>query len=551
MSSSSSSGDPAAAAVASTSSSSPEPAWHADKRALYLAAAKPKMYAVALIPVAVGAAAAFASGGGVSGAASAAAATSSKSAAPTVVVPASALLSALASASLSFLARATTGACLVVAWLNLSNDAFDHGTGVDNLGQGKPESVVSLVAGGKAWPVHAVALLCFVSGSLLLASALGFDVSAAALTPPWLTEAAAVARSKLSSVAAAVGGKLSSVAGTVSATAEAVASAASSSAAAVVPDSVAAASTAATEGVGGVVGGVLAPVASLFHGGGGGAGAAAAAAMTTTAAASATTTTAAVAAAAAAAIPLPALSPTPPDPRPARLLAAAVAAGYLYQGPPFRLSRKGLGEPLAFVAFGPLATVAFALAAGNTAFLAGLRAKVTAIAAAQASSSLSNKAAAAATAAATAAWPLPLATPAAAAAAVVVGMTTASVLFCSHFHQIEGDRAAGKLSPLVRLGAVDGARVLASGVAGVYAFVIAAAALGALPPLAAAVAALASLPKGIALAARAAREGGDASRIRTLKLDALGWHGAFGMALALGLVLPRAAAAVASFVLGA
>lgn len=548
MSSSSSSGDAAAAAVASTSSSSPEPAWHADKRALYLAAAKPKMYAVALIPVAVGAAAAFASGGGVSGAASAAAATSSKSAAPTVVVPASALLSALASTSLSFLARATTGACLVVAWLNLSNDAFDHGTGVDNLGQGKPESVVSLVAGGKAWPVHAVALLCLVSGSLLLASALGFDVSAAALTPPWLTEAAAVARSKLSSVAAAVGGKLSSVAGTVSATAEAVASVASSSAAAVVPDSVAAASTAATEGVGGVVGGVLAPVASLFHGGGG-AGAAAAAATTTTAAASATTTTAAVAAAAA--IPLPALSPTPPDPRPARLLAAAVVAGYLYQGPPFRLSRKGLGEPLAFVAFGPLATVAFALAAGNAAFLAGLRAKVTAIAAAQASSSLSNKAAAAATAAATAAWPLPLATPAAAAAAVVVGMTTASVLFCSHFHQIEGDRAAGKLSPLVRLGAVDGARVLASGVAGVYAFVIAAAALGALPPLAAAVAALASLPKGIALAARAAREGGDASRIRTLKLDALGWHGAFGMALALGLVLPRAAAAVASFVLGA
>ena len=247
---------------------------------------------------------------------------------------------------------------------------------------------------------------------------------------------------------------------------------------------------------------------------------------------------------------LPALSPTPPDPRPARLLAAAVAAGYLYQGPPFRLSRRGLGEPLAFVAFGPLATVAFALAAANAAFLAGLRARVAAIAAAQAGSQMSNKAAAAATAAATAAWPLPLATPAAAAAAVVVGMTTAAVLFCSHFHQIEGDRAAGKLSPLVRLGAADGARVLASGVAGVYAFVGAAAALGALPPLAAAVAALASLPKGIALAARAAREGGDAARIRTLKLDALGWHTAFGMALALGLAIPRAAAAVASFVLG-
>ena len=38
------------------------------------------------------------------------------------------------------------------------------------------------------------------------------------------------------------------------------------------------------------------------------------------------------------------------------------------------------------------------------------------------------------------------------AASAVVGITVASVLFCSHWHQIEGDRAAGKMSPLVRLG---------------------------------------------------------------------------------------------------
>ena len=525
----------AAASTSSTSTSSSEPVWQADKRALYLAAAKPKMYAVALIPVAVGAAAAFASGGGggTSGVASAAAATTAKSLPPVAaVVSASALFSALASASLAFLAKALTGSCLVIAWLNLSNDAFDHSTGVDELGGGKPESVVSLVAGGRAWPVHAAATLCLVAGGLLLASALGYDVSPSAMAPEWLSEAAAAARSKIASVAGSVSATAASA---VSGAAEAVASVASSSS----PDSVTATAAAATEGGG--VGGVLAPVASLFHGVGGGSGAAAASAPAATAAATAATTPV---------IPLPPLTPPPPDPRPARLLAAAVAAGYLYQGPPFRLSRKGLGEPLAFVAFGPLATVAFALAAGDAAFLGGLRARVAAIAAAQASSSMSSKAAAAATAAATAAWPLPLATPAAAAAAVAVGMTTAAVLFCSHFHQIEGDRAAGKLSPLVRLGAADGARVLASGVAGVYAFVGAAAALGALPPLAAAVAALASLPKGVALAARAAREGGDAARIRTLKLDALGWHSVFGMALALGLVLPRAAAAVARVVLG-
>ncbi len=32
--------------------------------------------------------------------------------------------------------------------------------------------------------------------------------------------------------------------------------------------------------------------------------------------------------------------------------------GYLYQGPPFRLGYQGLGEPLCWIAFGPLATAA-------------------------------------------------------------------------------------------------------------------------------------------------------------------------------------------------
>ncbi len=50
------------------------------------------------------------------------------------------------------------------------------------------------------------------------------------------------------------------------------------------------------------------------------------------------------------------------DPLPGKMLAAAVAMGYLYQGPPFRFSYLGLGEPLCFVAFGPLATCAFYLA---------------------------------------------------------------------------------------------------------------------------------------------------------------------------------------------
>ncbi|GJP60360.1 hypothetical protein CLOP_g17559 [Closterium sp. NIES-67] len=46
------------------------------------------------------------------------------------------------------------------------------------------------------------------------------------------------------------------------------------------------------------------------------------------------------------------------DPRVGWLLAASIACGYVYQCPPFRLSYKGLGEPLCFFAFGPLATTA-------------------------------------------------------------------------------------------------------------------------------------------------------------------------------------------------
>ncbi len=48
--------------------------------------------------------------------------------------------------------------------------------------------------------------------------------------------------------------------------------------------------------------------------------------------------------------------------------------------------------------------------------------------------------------------PLPVLGNAVVVCSIVVGITTTAILFCSHFHQIDGDRAAGKLSPLVRLG---------------------------------------------------------------------------------------------------
>jgi len=98
------------------------------------------------------------------------------------------------------------------------------------------------------------------------------------------------------------------------------------------------------------------------------------------------------------------------------LVLACCGLGYLYQGPPFRLGYRGLGEPLCWLAFGPCATAAalLALAPPDPAPVVP--------------------------------W----------AQALLLGggpaRATTLVLFCSHFHQVEEDAAHGKRSPVVRLG---------------------------------------------------------------------------------------------------
>lgn len=92
--------------------------------------------------------------------------------------------------------------------------------------------------------------------------------------------------------------------------------------------------------------------------------------------------------------------------------------GYIYQGPPFRLGYQGLGEILCFFAFGPLA-----------------------ISAAYYSQ--------------TQAWSI-----ISLIASIIIGITTTIILFCSHFHQVEDDLAAGKRSPIVRMGTKVGSQVL-------------------------------------------------------------------------------------------
>jgi 1,4-dihydroxy-2-naphthoate octaprenyltransferase len=96
-----------------------------------------------------------------------------------------------------------------------------------------------------------------------------------------------------------------------------------------------------------------------------------------------------------------------------------------------RLSYKGLGEPLCFVAFGPLAV--------SAAFLCHA---LPYVAATSAKELLIRH------------FALVM------SAATVVGLTTTSILFCSHFHQIKGDMAAGKRSPLSQLGTSRACQVM-------------------------------------------------------------------------------------------
>ena len=107
------------------------------------------------------------------------------------------------------------------------------------------------------------------------------------------------------------------------------------------------------------------------------------------------------------------------------LVLACCGLGYLYQGPPFRLGYRGLGEPLCWLAFGPCATAAALLALDP-----------------------------AASAGAVVPW----------TTALVLGsgpaLATTLVLFCSHFHQVNEDAAHGKLSPVVRLGTARAAALV-------------------------------------------------------------------------------------------
>ncbi|KAG0552433.1 hypothetical protein BDA96_01G506800 [Sorghum bicolor] len=188
------------------------------------------------------------------------------------------------------------------------------------------------------------------------------------------------------------------------------------------------------------------------------------------------------------------------------LVMSAIFCGYVYQCPPFRLSYQGLGEPLCFAAFGPLATTGFYFSNSNTNISSGMAL-------------------------------LPL-TKTVIASSVLVGLTTTLILFCSHFHQIDGDLAVGKMSPLVRIGTKAGSRIVSIGILTLYILLAAFGLCRSLPPACIVLCAL-TLPMGKLVVDYVLKNHEDNTKIFMAKYYCVRLHALFGMALASGLFLAR------------
>ena len=173
--------------------------------------------------------------------------------------------------------------------------------------------------------------------------------------------------------------------------------------------------------------------------------------------------------------------------------------GYVYQGPPFRLSYQGLGEPLCWIAFGPLATAAALLALA----------------------------------------PAPQVIPWGQALELGSGpaVATTLVLFCSHFHQVADDAAHGKRSPVVRLGTARSAALIPWFVALTLALELVPVVLGLWPPTV--LLALVGLPSALGLIRLLERHHGEPQRVAGSKFLALRFQSFNGLGLALGLALGR------------
>jgi 2-carboxy-1,4-naphthoquinone phytyltransferase len=167
--------------------------------------------------------------------------------------------------------------------------------------------------------------------------------------------------------------------------------------------------------------------------------------------------------------------------------------GYVYQGPPFRLGYQGLGEVLCFFAYGPLTLSAVYYSQARDWSTANL------------------------------------------CASVFLGITTSIILYCSHFHQVEDDIAAGKRSPIVRLGTGRGAALLNWLCGAAYGSIVLFVALKLLPI--GALLSLASLPFAIKLCRYVGQYHHQPQAVSSCKFIAVAMHFWSGLLLGIGFLV--------------
>jgi 2-carboxy-1,4-naphthoquinone phytyltransferase len=175
------------------------------------------------------------------------------------------------------------------------------------------------------------------------------------------------------------------------------------------------------------------------------------------------------------------------------IVALCCFLGYTYQGPPFRLGYLGLGEIICFVCFGPLALTAAYYSQTQSFSLVNL------------------------------------------AASVIVGILTSLILFCSHFHQVADDIAAGKKSPIVRLGTHLGSKVLTTATVLSYLLLLGLVATGTFPLTT--LWALLGSPIAFQLCRFVAQNHDRPEIVRTCKYLAVRLHFVSGVLLGIGFIL--------------
>ncbi|MEA5508368.1 2-carboxy-1,4-naphthoquinone phytyltransferase [Crocosphaera sp. UHCC 0190] len=171
------------------------------------------------------------------------------------------------------------------------------------------------------------------------------------------------------------------------------------------------------------------------------------------------------------------------------------AFGYSYQGPPFRLGYQGLGEIICFFTFGPMAIAAAYYSQTQQFSLSSL---------------------------------IP---------GTIIGLSTSIILFCSHFHQVEDDLAAGKKSPIVRLGTKLGSQILTGITISIFVLTLIFSLLGIISSWTLLI--FLSFPTAYQLVNHVRQYHAQPEKVSNCKFIAVNLHFLSGILLALGLVLPR------------